>query len=126
MSRIRGKGNVTTEVAMLGLLRRGRISGWRRHLQLAGRPDFSWAKERVALFLDGCFWHGHGTCRKNVTPAANAELWRAKIERNKRRDRRVANSLRRHGWTVLRVWECKLSRRPDACVARVRRALERG
>ena len=126
MSRIRSTANATTELVMARLLKRRSLAGWRRHLPLAGRPDFAWPKKHVALFVDGCFWHGHVSCHKNITPSTNAQLWRTKIEGNRRRDIRVARRLRGEGWRVLRVWECTLTKRPAACVARVRRALDRG
>src|SRR5690606_13552377 len=62
MRSIRGKGNATTELRMVAILRRERLAGWRRHLDLPGRPDFAWPSERVALFVDGCFWHGCPHC----------------------------------------------------------------
>ena len=72
MSRIRSKGNATTEQTMVALLRKHGLSGWRRHYPVAGRPDFVWRQERVALFLDGCFWHGHG-CGRNLVPVDKLE-----------------------------------------------------
>ena len=107
MSKIRSKGNKTTELRMVQLLKKAGISGWRRHLPLPGKPDFTWPKEMVSVFVDGCFWHGHN-CR-NLSPKTNARSWCNKIERNKQRDKRVARKLRRLGWSVLRVWECQLS-----------------
>ncbi len=85
MSRIRGKGNERTELALLAVFRAERITGWRRHRKLFGRPDFVFAKRRLAVFVDGCFWHGcprHGTM-----PKANRAFWQAKLERNRQRDR---------------------------------------
>ena len=58
MSRIRGRGNQETELALAKLLRAARINGWRRHAPIFGRPDFTFHKERVVIFVDGCFWHG--------------------------------------------------------------------
>lgn len=119
MSRIRGKGNASTEERLAMLLRAARLKGWRRHLDLPGRPDFAWRRERVAVFVDGCFWHGH-TCG-NLVPRTNAEKWAAKIGGNRRRDRRVTRQLRAMGWRVARIWECDLARRPEWCVRRVGR-----
>lgn len=122
MARCRSTGNETTEGRMVVLLKAFRLAGWRRHLPLPGKPDFAWPKEKVALFVDGCFWHGHD-CGRNVTPKSNADFWRQKIATNQRRDRRVARQLQKQGWTVLRVWECTLQRRPRSVVRRVQRAL---
>ena len=108
MSRIRSKKNSSTELHLVCLLRRAKVKGWRRHAPLPGRPDFVWHRERVAVFLDGCFWHGH-SCR-NLTSLTNSERWTKKIEGNKKRDRRVTRELKARGWTVIRVWECKLDK----------------
>ena len=123
MSRVRSTGNLTTEKRLASLLRRAGLSGWRRHQPLPGRPDFVWLKLKVAVFVDGCFWHGHD-CGKNVTPKTNTAAWLEKINRNKARDRRINRLLRRNGWKVVRIWECKLAKNPDHCVARIRNVLD--
>ena len=122
MSRIRSTGNRTTELNLAALLRRSQLAGWRRHLNLLGKPDFAWPKERLAVFVDGCFWHGHG-CHRNLRPRKNASAWRAKILKNGRRDRRNSARLRAAGWTVIRIWECGLSSDAARCVSRIARAL---
>lgn len=71
-----------------------------------GKPDFVFLKHRIAIFVDGCFWHGHN-CR-NVTPKNNAEYWRKKIENNKERDKIVTKTIEKKGWKVIRIWECEL------------------
>jgi DNA mismatch endonuclease (patch repair protein) len=124
MSLIRSKDNKTTEGRMVALLRASHVTGWRRHLKLIGNPDFVWRKERVALFVDGCFWHGHD-CGRNLTPKNNAELWKRKITATRRRDAANSRALRKRGWTVIRIWECQLKREPDACVRRICSALNR-
>ncbi|MBI4020932.1 MAG: DNA mismatch endonuclease Vsr [Candidatus Aenigmarchaeota archaeon] len=122
MSRIRSRRNRTTEEAMARLLREARLSGWRRHLPVEGRPDFAWTKRLVALFVHGCFWHGHG-CGRDLMPRTNTVMWRQKIESNRARDRRVRAVLRRQGWAVLQVWECQLRRSPGRQLRRIARAL---
>jgi len=121
MAAIRSRGNRDTEVCLAGILRAGGIKGWRRHVALRGRPDFVFHKDRVAVFVDGCFWHGcpqHG--RK---PDSNKRYWNAKIARNKARDRAVTRALKSAGWRVLRIWEHELrvrnrvSRRVAAALA---------
>jgi DNA mismatch endonuclease (patch repair protein) len=124
MSRCRSAGNQTTEVRMLALLRKVRITGWRRHLPLPGKPDFAWRREKVAIFVDGCFWHGHD-CGRNLTPKSNAAFWRQKISNNQARDRKATRMLRQNGWTVIRVWECVLRRQPRSVTSRIQRALGR-
>jgi DNA mismatch endonuclease (patch repair protein) len=79
-----------------------------RNLRRSGRvrPDFVFPRLRVADFVDGCFWHG---CPKHATwPKTRAAFWKAKIEGNRARDRRVNRELRKRGWTVVRVWEHEL------------------
>ena len=125
MTRVKSSGNKTTEGRMARLLRKAGVKGWRRHLPLPGKPDFAWPAQKVIVFVDGCFWHGHD-CGKNVRPRTNAQEWREKISNNKRRDRRVASQLRRRGWSVLRIWECRLRCAPYVCIRRIRRALENG
>jgi len=106
MSRVRGRGNESTEVLLAKLLRAEGIRGWRRHLPIPGRPDFSFPKQKVAVFVDGCFWHGCPRCFR--LPKQNRSFWRAKIGGNRKRDRSVNGRLRRLGWKVLRIRECKL------------------
>src|SRR5579862_7088809 len=106
MSRIRSRNNRDTELLFASLLRRNRIWGWRRHLPLTGRPDFAFTKSRVAIFIDGCFWH---CCRKcGNMPATNADFWRKKLRGNRLRDRKVNRLLTADGWRVLRIWEHEL------------------
>ena len=122
MSRVHSTGNKTTERRLASLLRQARLSGWRRHQPLPGTPDFVWQTAMVAVFVDGCFWHGHD-CGKNVTPKTNAVAWQQKIERNQARDRRVSRKLRHADWSVIRVWECHLRKRPRWCLMRIKKAL---
>jgi DNA mismatch endonuclease (patch repair protein) len=116
MAKVRGRGNLTTEEALAKVLRAQGWSGWRRQRSIGGmsaagerfqvRPDFVFAARRLAVFVDGCFWHGcpqHGT-----RPQGNSAFWRAKFRRNQARDRRDARRLRREGWQVLRLWEHEL------------------
>jgi DNA mismatch endonuclease, patch repair protein len=123
MSRVRSRGNETTEARLALFLRKSGIHGWRRHHPALGLPDFAWPTRRLAVFVDGCFWHGH-TCGKNVSPKTNAAEWREKICRNQARDRRVARILRRQRWRVVRIWECQLAQNPGLCVEKIRRALQ--
>jgi len=122
MATIRGRGNRSTEAAMVGLLREHGVSGWRRNQAVFGRPDFVFRRQKVAVFVDGCFWHG---CPQHSTmPVQNRPFWRAKLERNMARDRQVTRRLRRDGWSVIRIWEHDLLKRGTVCVRRIRRALK--
>ena len=124
MSRIRGKGNASTEGRLVALLRACGVTGWRRHLPLPGRPDFTFRAPRVVVFVDGCFWHHCPQC--GAMPASNRGYWKAKFERNQTNDRAVTKLLRKAGWTVVRVWEHALKQQPGRVVARIRRALAAG
>jgi DNA mismatch endonuclease, patch repair protein len=117
MSRIRSRNNKDTELLFASLLRKYHISGWRRHLPLAGRPDFAFRRERVAVFIDGCFWHCCPKCGN--TPANNAAFWKHKLQGNKLRDKRVTRQLRADGWQVLRIWEHDL-RKSAVVITRLR------
>jgi DNA mismatch endonuclease (patch repair protein) len=124
MKRVRSSGNETTEMALVRLLRKAGLKGWRRHSPLPGKPDFVWTREKVAVFGDGCFWHGHD-CGRNLTPKTNPDKWREKIQGNKSRDRRVSRLLRSRGWSVVRVWECRLRKSPERILRRISKALDR-
>ena len=123
MASIRSRGNATTEGALAALLRSVRITGWRRHSQLPGRPDFLFEVQRLAVFVDGCFWHGCPRCYR--MPGDNRPYWSAKVAGNRRRDRRSGAALRAAGWRVLRIWEHSLKTPAgrERAAARVQRAL---
>jgi DNA mismatch endonuclease (patch repair protein) len=124
MSRIRGSGNKDTELALAMLMRRHRISGWRRNRPVFGKPDFVFLKLKLAVFVDGCFWHG---CPKHATkPKNNRAFWRRRLSANRQRDLTVNRTLRKAGWRMVRVWECKLTRRSGVCIRRIQRALSFG
>ena len=76
----------------------------------------------MAVFVDGCFWHGHN-CR-NLTSKTNTEAWQDKIAKTQARDRRTNRQLRRLGWKVIRIWECRLTKVPEYCLNRIRRKLQ--
>jgi DNA mismatch endonuclease (patch repair protein) len=124
MSRIQGKGNKSTELALASAFRREGIKGWRRHVAiklklgprvatrvgkpaLVVRPDFVFRRARVAVFVDGCFWH---RCPLHSTvPANNREFWEQKLARNVERDRLHDRELKKAGWRVMRFWEHDLA-----------------
>jgi DNA mismatch endonuclease (patch repair protein) len=122
MRAIKGRGNRSTELEMVALLRSGSIRGWRRHARLPGTPDFVFRRERLALFVDGCFWHACPRCYKR--PTSNRVFWDEKAERNRVRDRAVVAELRSLGWRVIRVWEHQL-KDPSRIRSRLLRALRR-
>ena len=108
MAQIRGK-NTEPEVRLrhalfaLGLR-------YRLHVpDLPGRPDLVFPRYRAAVFINGCFWHGHG-CDLFKWPKNNRAFWRSKITGNAQRDRRVRRQLTRDGWRTLTIWECSIRR----------------
>jgi DNA mismatch endonuclease (patch repair protein) len=113
MSLIRSRGNKETELRLLAILRLHRITGWRRGYRLLGKPDFVFPHARLAVFVDGCFWHGCPRCYRR--PSSNRGYWDAKFKRNRARDRQVTRELRKRGWSVIRIWQHAL--RSDAVVA---------
>ncbi len=116
MARIRSKGNLETEMAMIRLFREHGLTGWRRHQPVPGRPDFIFRKAKLAVFVDGCFWHRcpqHGTI-----PASNRPYWKRKLERNCERDQHVNRELHKRGWTILRIWHHELSSKNKAKLLR--------
>lgn len=106
MRAVRAKGNKTTELALIQVFRQHKITGWRRNSKLDGKPDFVFTKARLAVFVDGCYWHGH-KCQK-PRESQKEGFWKAKMAYNKKHDRIVNKTLREKGWTVIRVWECEL------------------
>ena len=121
MSRIRGSGNMETEIALVKLFRKHGVTGWRRNQPVFGKPDFIFPNARVAVFVDGCFWHA---CPKHATmPANNRTFWKRKLTGNKSRDRVVNRKLRREGWRVVRIWEHELVTSTARCVKKIQRKL---
>ena len=122
MSHIRSRGNKATELALAGFFRCNHISGWRRRQTVFGHPDFVFHNLKLAIFVDGCFWHrcpGHFSL-----PESNRRFWCRKIEANQTRDRLVNRVLRRQGWMVLRIWQHELSlKNKDKLLRRVQNAM---
>ncbi len=103
MARVKSSGNRSTEAAFVALLKERGMTGWRRKQPVFGKPDFIFRKARIAVFIDGCFWHA---CPKHCRmPESNRDYWERKIGRNEKRDRLVNRKLRQRGWTVVRIWE---------------------
>ncbi len=106
MSKVRSKNNKSTELMLIQIFKENNIKGWRRHYPVKGHPDFVFLDKKIAIFVDGCFWHGHD-CR-NTRPSDNAEYWNKKRERNMKHDKEVTALFEQRGWTVIRIWECEL------------------
>lgn len=122
MRRIKGK-DTGPEQLMASMLRKARRNFETHSRDLPGRPDFVFRRARVAVFVDGDFWHGwrFPTWRLKLS-----EKWDEKIAANRRRDVRNHARLRRNGWKVVRIWEHQIKRDPGACLRRVLDATRRG
>jgi DNA mismatch endonuclease (patch repair protein) len=122
MSRVRSRGNATTELRFRQVIREARLTGWRRGYPLFGKPDFVFPAHHLAIFIDGCFWHG---CARGCKPLPKDNpFWAKKVALNRKRDRVVTRALRRRGWTVIRIWEHELAERNVRALHRIRRALQ--
>lgn len=86
--------------------------------RLPGTPDLVFPKYKAAVFVHGCFWHGH-ECRQGRAPSSNVDYWAPKISANRARDARKEQALREQGWRVFTVWECEL--KPSSCQATIAR-----
>ena len=107
MAKVRSEGNQSTEMKVLSVFEANELTGWVRHpREIIGRPDFFFPQQRIALFVDGCFWHGCPKCGR--IPKTRSDYWLAKIESNRRRDRSVTQELLSGGYAVMRVWEHEL------------------
>lgn len=109
MRAVKNKNPKSTELALIRLFKENHITGWRHSYNVKGHPDFVFLNKRIAIFVDGCFWHGHD-CR-NTRPADNAEYWAKKRVRNIQHDKEITQLFERRGWTVIRIWECELKRK---------------
>ena len=126
MSRVKSKGNSTTEEPLAGAMRRMGVSGWRRHRRITMpsgyvSPDFVFARERLAVMVHGCFWHScplHGSL-----PKSNRDFWKSKLEGNRTRDERNERELKFMGWEVLVIWEHAVKESPESCADEVLWAL---
>ena len=109
MKRVKSSGNKSTEIKLIRFFKENHISGWRRNYKVKGHPDFVFLDRKIAVFVDGCFWHGHD-CR-NTRPSDNSEYWRQKRIRNEEHDRQITKLFESRGWKVIRIWECELMKK---------------
>lgn len=118
MAAIHSKNTHSTERRLRAGLASARISGWRMNAKdLAGKPDFVFDDKKIAIFVDGCFWHG---CKCKRLSKTHKSFWKNKIETNITRDRRVSRHLRKRGWKVVRIKEHELKVSVSKVVGRVK------
>ncbi|WP_429910803.1 very short patch repair endonuclease [Glycocaulis sp.] len=108
MSRIRGK-NTKPELRVRSCLHTAGLRYVLHDKRLPGRPDIVFPSRRIAIFVHGCFWHGHEGCKKAKLPETRSDFWQAKIESNRERDTRNREMLEALGWQVRTVWQCSIS-----------------
>ena len=109
MRRIKSNKNKSTELRLIEVFRENHIIGWRRNYPVKGHPDFVFLDRKVAVFVDGCFWHGHD-CR-NTRPSDNQDFWNKNREKNIKHYREITERFADRGWIVLRIWECELKKK---------------
>lgn len=118
MAAIRSKRNRSTEWKLQSALTRAKLRGWQMHRDdLPGTPDFVFNQARLAIFVDGCFWHGCPKCYRR--PFTSRDYWDSKVARNRKRDLLKRKTLRAIGWRVLRFWEHDLASSPQRCIQRI-------
>lgn len=121
MKAVRSAGNSSTELAVETVLRHDLVRGWIKHPpNIPGHPDFYFRKAKLALFVDGCFWHACPKCARR-TPKRNREFWEKKIESNRQRDIQIRRKLNRSGYLTMRIWEHEL--KSDIWLSRLLRRL---
>lgn len=122
MSSIKGRGNKSTEARFRSAMIRSGIRGWKVCPRgVTGNPDFWFERQKLAVFVDGCFWHACPVCKR--LPKRNRSFWAAKFERNARKDARLTSLLKSHGVVVVRYWEHDIRTNPDRCIRKVAAAL---
>lgn len=107
MSHIRSKNTLPELMVRKKLFALG--YRYRIHYNLPGKPDIVFPSKKIAIFVNGCFWHGHG-CKLDHVPKTNNDFWRKKIISNIKRDKKCHNLLKRRGWKVIVLWECKINK----------------
>lgn len=125
MGHSKARGTKATEGRFRSLLVRYGVRGWQlgHDSGLIGRPDVIFPRKRVAIFVDGCFWHGCRRCRS--VPETNRMFWTMKFQKNRIRDRKVRRMLRTDGWFVLEIWEHELRNDSSRVLRRVVEACSR-
>ncbi len=120
MACVKSGKNKSTELRFISILKCKGIAGWRRNYSLPGRPDFVFPRLKIAVFIDGCFWH---RCPKHCRlPSSNINYWNEKIEKNKIRDKKITKVLKMKDWRVIRIWEHEIkSSKIDHKLNRIRK-----
>ena len=118
MSHIRGK-DTAIEISVRKWLYAKGLRYRKNSKAIMGTPDLSIKKYKIAIFVNGCFWHGHENCKYYKLPQSNVEFWKEKIDRNIERDLKIVSSLENDGWLVILIWECELKKDFDGIMTEV-------
>jgi DNA mismatch endonuclease (patch repair protein) len=121
MAQIKSK-NTGPELALRKLLSENKVRGYRLHSKIFGKPDLVFTKKRLAVFIDGCFWHKCPGCF--VKPTSRTKFWKEKIRNNIKRDKEVNKFLEKNNWKFLRIWEHELKKNPEKACLRIIRQLK--
>ena len=120
MSQIKGK-NTKPEIRLRKELLSKGLKGYRIHKNITGKPDIIFPKQKIAIFIDGCFWHRCPVCYKE--PKTNSKFWSEKIESNKLRDKKINVQLKKKGWRVLRFWEHEIKKDVSGCADKIKKVI---
>lgn len=123
MSRVKNR-RTKPEDQVATLLRSLGVKYRRNVKTLPGQPDFVVKSKDTVIFVNGCFWHRHTNCNRAKLPDSNRAFWKKKITSNRKRDCRVAVKLRKEGWHVMTIWQCRL-RNKEGVLRRLKRELDK-
>ena len=123
MSQVHSRGTRPEQVVGAALKER-HIRHQEHRRDLPGCPDFAFPNLKLALFVNGCFWHWHG-CKRSRMPASNEEYWQKKIQRNIQRDKAKRRELHAKGWRYMTIWECNLESGIRRCIRELQQTIRR-
>lgn len=117
--------DTSPELILRSALYEAGIRGYRLHKKgVPGRPDIVFSRKKLAIFVNGCYWHRCPRCNLSL-PKTHREFWKKKFELNVARDNRKKEELRKLRWRVIVLWECEVRKNVDGCVTRIARTLDR-
>mgnify|MGYP005851435249 FL=1 len=121
MARIKSK-NTGPELVLRKLLSKNKVRGYRLHYKIFGNPDLVFPEKRLAIFIDGCFWHKCPVCF--IKPTSHVKFWEQKIRNNLKRDKEVNKFLAKNNWKVLRIWEHEIEKNPEKICLKIIKLLK--
>jgi len=118
MSRIKDK-NTKIEIILRKYIWNGGLKGYRLNNKICGKPDIYFRKKKIAIFIDGCFWHKCPKCF--IEPKSNTAFWKNKMMKNSFRDKKINKFLKKEGIVVLRFWEHEINKNPIICFKKIKK-----